>query len=351
MNSKTRILSPLFGIVTFLFSLVFVSAEFSDIPIAHENWDAIDYVESEGIVNGYPDGTFRPDAPINRAEFTKIIIGAVYEGSVIDACTTASFPDVPESEWFAPYVCVAEANGIVGGYPDGTFRPTASINFVEAAKIIVAAFGYDSAVTQDPDVWYKGYVDLMANMRAIPITLDGFESEVTRGEMAEMIYRIRAELFDNDSHTYESLAGLSNPIISRPKGKLGEFCGGIAAFQCEEGLLCNLDGDYPDAGGECIQDPENLELEIDIDAFQYGFDPEEIVVVKGTRLIFHVRSLDVEHGFSIPEYSIDEIIPAGETVTIEFVADKTGRFTYSCSVFCGSGHGDMEGALVVEETE
>ena len=55
-----------------------VLANFSDLDSSHENYTAISYVESEGIVDGYSDGTYQADRTINRAEFTKIIVGSVY---------------------------------------------------------------------------------------------------------------------------------------------------------------------------------------------------------------------------------------------------------------------------------
>ncbi|MDD5337078.1 MAG: hypothetical protein PHS02_01195 [Candidatus ainarchaeum sp.] len=48
---------------------------------------------------------------------------------------------------------------------------------------------------------------------------------------------------------------LTETMLSKPLAAEGEFCGGIAAFQCESGLTCNLSGSYPDAGGTCIESP------------------------------------------------------------------------------------------------
>jgi hypothetical protein len=187
-------------------------ASFSDVQSQHPNYDAISYVQSQQIVQGYSDGTYRPDISINRAEFTKIIIGAVYNSSVIDNCiqekTEATnnavfFPDVPKTAWFAKYVCTAKVNGIIQGYPDGTFKPANNINFVEAAKIIANGFKYQTSTDQP---WYKPFVIALQDKNAIPTSIISFEKSITRGEMAEMIYRLKANITNKESLTYENIA-------------------------------------------------------------------------------------------------------------------------------------------------
>lgn len=87
--------------------------------------------------------------------------------------------------------------------------------------------------------------------------------------------------------------------------------------------------------------------EFTMTAKQFTFTPESIEVNKGDKVRLIVTSLDVPHGFSIPEYGINERLDPGKPVTIEFTADKEGTFTAFCSVFCGSGHSNMKGKLIV----
>lgn len=122
--------TPLFLLPLLLTPLTVHANAFSDVEASHANAEAITYVQGEGIVNGYPDGTFQPFAAINRAEFTKIVMGALFNDMEGGNC----FPDVKD-QWFAPYVCRAKAEGIIGGYPDGTFGPEKPVSFAEAATI------------------------------------------------------------------------------------------------------------------------------------------------------------------------------------------------------------------------
>lgn len=158
---------------------------FSDVSSSHPNYEAIKYVKEKGIVGGYADDTFKPSFSINRAEFIKIIITAVYDQSIIDSCTQSSFSDIPSTSWYVKHACVAKTNDIVSGYSDGRFNPSKTINFAEAAKIIVNAFGY--SVSSD-SVWYRPYINELRLINAIPVTIQKADQDITRGEMAEMIW-------------------------------------------------------------------------------------------------------------------------------------------------------------------
>jgi len=88
--------------------------------------------------------------------------------------------------------------------------------------------------------------------------------------------------------------------------------------------------------------------EFEIIAKQWEFIPSTIRVNLGDRVELHVESTDVAHGFMLPEFGISEYLNPGVDVHIDFIADKTGTFSFSCSVPCGSGHGRMTGQLIVE---
>ena len=88
--------------------------------------------------------------------------------------------------------------------------------------------------------------------------------------------------------------------------------------------------------------------EFRITAKQFSFEPETIEVSKGDRVRLIVTSIDVPHGISIAEYGINERLDVGKPKVIEFTADKEGTFTAFCSVFCGSGHTNMKGKLIVK---
>ena len=105
-------------------------ASFSDVTSAHWAAKYIGYMEQFGIVRGYSDGTFRPNAPITRAEFAAICCRFEKLTS-----GTVTFSDVPASHWAAKSVAYAATRGWVTGYADGTFKPGNNITRAEVAAV------------------------------------------------------------------------------------------------------------------------------------------------------------------------------------------------------------------------
>ena len=87
---------------------------------------------------------------------------------------------------------------------------------------------------------------------------------------------------------------------------------------------------------------------IDLEAYQFGYDPEVIRVKQGQTVRIEATSRDVDHSFAISELGLEERIMPGKTEVIEFVASEKGEFEYRCSVYCGPEHADMRGLLIVE---
>jgi cytochrome c oxidase subunit II len=87
---------------------------------------------------------------------------------------------------------------------------------------------------------------------------------------------------------------------------------------------------------------------IEVVAKRYAFEPALIEAVEGERLRILVKSGDGLHGFEIKRFKVSKEIPrGGDPVVIEFTAAEAGKFPILCSVFCGDGHADMKGTLVV----
>lgn len=204
--------APLMPMVCMLLasSIVSANAAFSDVLDSSEYFPAINYVQEKGFVQGYADKTFRPQIQINRAEFTKIIVEAKFPAADTDTCieekrSTKQFADVSSQDWFAGYVCFAEAEKIINGYPDGTFKPAANINFAEAAKIIANTFQLSDPAPENNQAWYRGYIRALEYAYAIPTSITDLDQKVSRGEVAEMLYRVKEEIRDKTSSSYVSL--------------------------------------------------------------------------------------------------------------------------------------------------
>lgn len=148
--------------------------------------EAVAKLIAENVVNGYPDGTFRPQNKVTRAEAAKMIVLATGEKQTA-AGETPVFTDI-KGHWAESYVQTAANAGILNGYPDKTFRPEQTVTYYEMAKILVAAKGYTE--DQLEGTWPDNYMNKAAELK---ITADLPETEnpagpALRGETARMIY-------------------------------------------------------------------------------------------------------------------------------------------------------------------
>ena len=108
--------------------------------VATTDWynNAISTLSNMGIISGDPSGAFRPDDSITRAEFTKIAVGFFDKaGDYVDG----TYDDVSSSDWYADFIDAAVDLGLIEGYPDGTIRPEATITRAEACTIVNRTLG------------------------------------------------------------------------------------------------------------------------------------------------------------------------------------------------------------------
>jgi len=137
-----KILALVLALVLALGTFSFAAAAPADVE-GTDYEDAVVRLGALDIIEGFPDGTYRPDQPVTRAQFAKIIVSALGVGEAANYATgTTKFSDVPVGHWAAGYINVAVDVGVIAGYPDGTFKPENPVTFAEAIKMIVAALGY-----------------------------------------------------------------------------------------------------------------------------------------------------------------------------------------------------------------
>ena len=179
---------------------------FSDVPDTHPNYTAIKFLKDRGIISGYPDGTFKPDQPVNRVEALKIItLGAGLDPLPMQPgmdVPIADFSDINQSGWYMPYLNRAVENGIVQGYDDGTFKPDTTVNLAENLKMLLLSNDIDIStisVTQNPyadtpkDAWYAPYVQYAKDKNLIDADDQNkvYPGQgMTRGKLAETMYRL-----------------------------------------------------------------------------------------------------------------------------------------------------------------
>ena len=158
--------------------------------------EAIVALIDEGIITGYPDGTFKPENPVTRAEFSKMTARAF----AVRAAGEPTFSDIKDN-WAKTYIAALTEAGIVSGFPDGTFRPSKDISRAEMTQILVRAISLgdkmDSLTQPEPsfidvsqDHWAFSSIEIANTLGVLPVYFGVvFEPEIpaTRAETAYMI--------------------------------------------------------------------------------------------------------------------------------------------------------------------
>ena len=174
-----------------------------------ELMQAVQFLGSKGIVSGKGNGNFMPDSLLTRAEFTTMLVKAF---NVMDETAKESFSDVEPPQWHYPFIASSEKNHIVEGYPDGTFKPDRTIERQEMTAI-GARFLHERKhyyYPSNPEEYLNRFVDketvskwakptmsLAVKQRLIDVPADKqikAREAVTRGEAARMLYRLYLQL-------------------------------------------------------------------------------------------------------------------------------------------------------------
>jgi hypothetical protein len=136
-----------------------VANNFSDVPDDEWYVQAVNYLAGTGILRGYPDGDFKPDQNITRAEFAAVVSRFDSLSFIVDN----PFPDITSGHWAYSNIVLAYAKGWINGYPDGTFKPDRKINRAEVVTVTNRMLGRIIHREEVPESLIELYSDLPIN--------------------------------------------------------------------------------------------------------------------------------------------------------------------------------------------
>lgn len=213
------------------------AVSFKDIPQDAAYKEAVYKLVSNGVLNGYPDGTFRPAGNLTRAELCKMInLSMGYK----DTTGAAGFPDLVTTEWYMPYILAAQKAGYILGDDTGLFRPNDNITRQEVCAILCRVLKpfdlqFEVAITDTVDDWAKDYVRLIVQNGLMPLEDGGtfratepirrFELAVAVAPFSQKVQEVTCTVtynVDGVLTTQEVVIGQTNPnplvLATAPEG-------------------------------------------------------------------------------------------------------------------------------------
>ncbi|MBQ7875958.1 MAG: S-layer homology domain-containing protein [Clostridia bacterium] len=187
---------------------VFAYTDYSD--MGEEYKDATDILSNLKIMEGFEDGTFRPDDTLTRAEAAAIMVRLLGKDNWVPEGETR-FTDVESTHWAAEYIYRAEANGIVNGMGDGTFEPDSTVTYHQFVKMLVCILGY-KPIAERFGGWlgggylYVGSSQVLGFTKGVP---GKTEEPVTRMTAARLVYNsLAVEMLDKVTLEHMNNGGL-----------------------------------------------------------------------------------------------------------------------------------------------
>ncbi|GBF35354.1 hypothetical protein DCCM_4477 [Desulfocucumis palustris] len=251
------------------------AALFSDVPESEANHLFINYLANKGLVKGYPDGTFRPNEGLTRAEAAAMLTYAL--GLAGEAPWTAGFTDVPSGHWAAKSIWLAYNAGIIKGYPDGTFRPEAELTRAEGISLALRLTKQPDPGTAQlqmddlpPGHWASRPAAIAVSAGMIGLSEDNRnfypDAAITRGDFS----RALAVILTRDPENYKTpLAGELEVVkgsitFIRDNVKTALEVNRKKALQPGDVIITGNDGaaeiQYPDGTGLRLEGDTELEI-------------------------------------------------------------------------------------------
>ena len=203
---------------------------YSDVEEGTYVSEAVTVLSNLDILNGYTDGSFKPDAVVTRAEMAKIICEMLGYDKV--SKSTTIFTDVPADHWASGYINAANAFGIIVGYGNGEFGPEDTVTYNQAAKMIICALGYDVIC----DTYPTSYLTYANSLKLFTNVNGNGEIGATRGNIATLVYNAldAAMLVQTGFGTHNEYRIVEDDTILSTKLKIAKVKGTIDSIDFKD---------------------------------------------------------------------------------------------------------------------
>ncbi len=227
MNIRFKVVFVTTLVLGFVFAMSNVCFSFNDVNENTSYSDSINWLSENKVIQGYGDGSFRPDKCVSRAEFLKLLFytNELSEGEYKKGMEVGHYyTDVSRDKWYADYVDFYTSREVIQGYGDGSFKPDKCLNKAEAVKMAIEDFGFlntdfemkENYADVKRSAWYFKYIhsaidrNLLGKLHVTEYIDKKYfhpDEEMSRKEISELLFRMKA-LKDNfvDLYNDELLA-------------------------------------------------------------------------------------------------------------------------------------------------
>lgn len=177
---------------------------------------AVDALMELGVVNGYPDGTYLPNNVVTRAELAKLLVTAYgLEQAAEVAKGATAFNDVAADHWASGYINVSSDYKFVNGYPDGSFRPDATVTYAEAITMALRVLGYANEI-DSKGTWPTNYIAKAQDLKLMKdITYSSYNDGAQRGNVALLVWNmLRTRMWEITSESE------GDGLVSAPRNQM-----------------------------------------------------------------------------------------------------------------------------------
>ena len=219
---------------------MFAGAAFTDSADIKVDTEVVDTLVSLGVVNGYDDGSFKPNGTVTRAEMAKMIYVLRTGNSDASAYNDdkTSFTDIG-SHWARGYIKYCQSLGIIAGKSNTIFAPNASVTAQEAAKMLLVTLGYDAQKAGLVGSGWASKTNALADENGLLDDVNtSFTAACPRQYAAQLIYNAidaKTVVWRDDAYTNQTAAGTDNKTIGEKYMGLNTAEGVMSSFQKEDG--------------------------------------------------------------------------------------------------------------------
>ena len=340
-------------VLAMVLSTVAFGATYTDVAEDSAYYEAVETLNKLEIIEGYEDGTFKPEDGVTRAEMAALIARIQGYGATASGSANTTFADVPASHWASGYVANASGLGIINGYGDGTFGPDEPVLYEQAVKMIMATLGY-TPFAKENGGYPAGYL-AAANRYNVTADVSGgaIGQAACRGTIAQLLVNaldtplmIQSKWNTNGEVEYEIAEGKYDIATGTTKGYktlMSENLGFVKIRgTVEENSFTDVDN-----GSKAIDTTKEAEVAIFVnDCYDTENDDYLDYYGRGGEDYFFVGGTDAEEflGQAIVAYvkASDSASEKFEIASIAADSSRNNTLTIALDQFVNYNNGEIE---------